>query len=152
MSFWGPSDSCVLAWSPVARNGQLLHFGSHSQDICVAPWSWVARRASTWERSLSAVGPPSGGISPTCPRWHFPLPSASQGPFPQPCPARVSCPLSCILSQRREELALVSTVDVEEGAAHCILHGWQGHWPALPNSELQCWQRNTPEMLLHSRS
>lgn len=47
------------------------------------------------------------------------------GPCPQPCRARVSCPLHCILSQRREELALVSTAGVEEGAVPCMLHDWQ---------------------------
>lgn len=68
MSLWGPVKSCVLAWSLVARNGHLAGFRSHSQDIYVAPWCWVVRRASTWKRSPSAVGPPSGGVFPTCPQ------------------------------------------------------------------------------------
>ena len=58
-------------------------------------WSWVARRASTWERSLSAVEP-SGRISSTSPRWHLLLPPVSHGSFLKSCPAKIPCPLSCV--------------------------------------------------------
>ena len=101
---------------------------------------------------ISAVGPPSGGRASTCPRWRLLSPSPlSRGPFPQPCPARVSCPLRSVLSQRREELALVSTADVEEGAAIAYSMAGNDTEPALPNSEPQSWQRNKPEMPSHSR-
>lgn len=138
---------CHLPLTPSVLESEVLglcHYGAHlipvfwhgacSQEWTAAmlqlpqpghlrgTWSWVARRTSIWERSLSAVGP-SGRISPKCPRWHLLLPPVFQGPFLQSCPARVSCPLGCVFSQRREKLVLFSTV--EEGAVHCLLHGWQ---------------------------
>lgn len=105
-------EPCSQEWT--AAVPQLPQSG----HLC-GTWSWVARRASIWERSLSAVGP-SGRILPKCPRWQLLLPPVFQGPFLQSCPARVSCPLGCVFSQRREKLALFSIVEDRQSTAYSM--------------------------------